>query len=59
MSMPITFGASQLIISEQVITCLAHSKEYFQPNLADYWCVCVCVGGGGGGGRSSYFSDRK
>ena len=27
MSMAITSGASQLILSEQVVTCLAHSKE--------------------------------
>ena len=44
MSAAVTSGASQLILSEQVVvTCLAHFKEQFQP------------GGGGGGGGSSYF----
>ena len=30
-------GASQKISREQVVTCLAHSKEHFKPILAEYW----------------------
>ena len=34
-------GASQKILWKQIVTCLAHSKERFKTNLAEYW------GGGG------------
>ena len=30
-------GASQKISREEVVTCLAHSKERFKPSLAEYW----------------------
>ena len=44
-------GASQKILWEQVVTCLAHSKEHFKTNLAEY------LEGGGVHGRSSYLPD--
>ena len=31
------FGASQKISWEQLVTCLAHSKEHCKTSLAEYW----------------------
>ena len=48
MSTAVTSGASQLILSEQLVTYLAHTKEQFKPSLTNYWW-----GGGGGGGGAA------
>ena len=41
------FGTSQKISWEQLVTCLAHSKEHCKTSLAEYW------------GSSRYLSDYK
>ena len=44
------YGAFRKISWEQVLTCLAHSKEHFKSSLAEH-CGMGEWGGGGGGGE--------
>ena len=41
-------GASRIISWEEVVSCLAHSKEHLKTSLAEYWGWGGAGGGGGG-----------